>query len=97
MFLSKIEKVYQIDDMCDIEILFKGILRRSGDYTRYFIRFTFRDNVTLVWGECLTLRKASDKYRKCFAIIKEIIIPDIIDRSMITDESIDETTPMYTY
>ncbi len=79
----------------DIEILLKGVIRRDGDYTKYFIRFSFKEDDKLIFGECMSLRKASDKYRKCCAILKGIIIPDIIDSGMITDESVDETSPLY--
>jgi hypothetical protein len=78
----------------DMEILLKGVIRQGGDYTRYFIRFSFKEGDKLIFGECMTLRKASDKFRKCCAILKEIIIPDIIDKGMITDESVDETSPL---
>ena len=95
MFLSKVEKVYSIDDIVDIEVLLKGVIRQSADYTKYFIRMTFKGSEKLIFGECMSMRKASDKYRKCCAIIKGIIIPDIIDRGMITDETVDETAPLY--
>ena len=95
MFLSKVDKVYSIDDLVDIEVLLKGVIRQSSDYTKYFIRMTFKDGEKLIFGECMSLRKASDKYRKCCAILKGIIIPDIIDRGMITDETVDETAPLY--
>ena len=95
MFLSKIDKVYSIDELVDIEVLLKGVIRQSSDYTKYFIRFTFKNGEKLIFGECMSLRKASDKYRKCCAILKGIIMPDILDRSMITDETVDETTPLY--
>lgn len=78
----------------DIEILLKGVIRRDGDYTKYFIRFSFWEGEKLIFGECMSLRKASDKYRKCCALLKGIIIPDIIDRGMITDESVDESSPL---
>ena len=78
----------------DIEILLKGVIRRDGDYTKYFIRFSFREGEKLIFGECMSLSKASDKYRKCCALLKGIIIPDIIDRGMITDESVDESSPL---
>jgi len=89
-----VEKIYKIDELVDIEILLKGIVRRDGDYTKYFIRLSFREGEKLIFGECMSLRKASDKYRKCCALLKGIIIPDIIDRGMITDESVDESSPL---
>jgi hypothetical protein len=61
LFLSKKEKNYQIDELTDIEILLKGIERRTGDYRRYFIRLTFKNNEQCVFGECLTMRKISEK------------------------------------
>jgi hypothetical protein len=61
VFLSKIEKSYPIDELDDIEVLYKGYIRRSSDSTRYFIRFTFKDKSQLVFGECMSFRKASDK------------------------------------
>ncbi len=44
-----------------MEILYKGKVRRDGDYTRYYIRLTFTGKEQLVFGECLTLRKAAEK------------------------------------
>jgi hypothetical protein len=89
IFLSKVEKSYNLDDIVDIEVLYKGVIRHNSDSTRYYIRFTFKDTTKLVFGECMTFRKASEKYRRCFAIIKGIVIKDI-DRSVLTDETIDE-------
>ncbi len=108
IFLSKIEKTEKIEDLIDIEILLRGVIRHSGDFTRYHIRLTFKEKKQLLFGECLTLRKAADKvnfvkyrksynnqYRKCLAIMKGVIMPDVIDRGMVTDETIDETrTPL---
>jgi hypothetical protein len=42
-------------------VLYKGVIRRSSDTTRYFIRFTYKDKSQLVFGECMSFRKASDK------------------------------------
>jgi hypothetical protein len=89
IFLSKVEKSYNIDDLVDIEVLYKGVVKHNSDTTRYYIRFTFKDLSRLVFGQCMSFRKASEKYRKCFAIIKGIIIKDV-DRSVITDETVDE-------
>ena len=61
MFLSKIEKKFKLDDIIDIEIVLKGIIRRDGDYTRYHIRISFKDKETILFGECMTLRKVVDK------------------------------------
>ncbi len=47
--------------MTDLEILLKGIIRRNADHSRYYIRIKFNDKEELVFGECLTMRKASDK------------------------------------
>lgn len=63
IFCSKKGKTIQIDQLTDIEILFKGRIRRSGDYTRYFIRFTFRDGEKIEFGECLTFRRISEKVK----------------------------------
>ncbi len=63
VFLSKIEKSFKIDEMTDMEILYKGKIRRDGDYTRYYIRLSFKENESLVFGECLTLRKAAEKVK----------------------------------
>lgn len=92
MFCSKIEKINKIDEIIDIEIVLRGVIRRSEDSTRYYIRIRFKENNELIFGECMSVRKASDKFRKCIAILKGIVMPDIIDRGMVTDESKDETT-----
>ncbi len=47
--------------MTDIEIVLKGVIRRSADHSRYYIRISFKGNKKLIFGECLTVRKASDK------------------------------------
>lgn len=91
IFLSKKEKYKQLDDIKDIEILRKGIIRRGGgDTVRFYIRITFSDEDAMVFGECITLNTISMKYRQCMAILKELIVPDIISGGFITDETIDE-------
>jgi hypothetical protein len=42
-FLSKIEFVKYIDKLKKIEMVKKGVIRYSGDTTRYFIRYIFED------------------------------------------------------
>ena len=61
IFCSKIEKTFSIDEVDDLDIVLKGVKRRSGDHTRYYIRISFKDKKNLLFGECLTVRKASDK------------------------------------
>lgn len=61
MFLSKIEKTHKIEDIVDIEIVLKGVVRHSGDSTRYYLRFTFKDKEKILFGECMTLRRITDK------------------------------------
>lgn len=92
---SKIAKSYKIDDLIDMEIVLKGVIRRSADHSRYFIRLKFKgEGNFLEFGECLTIRKAASKFRKCVAILKGVVMPDIIDRGMVTDETIDESAPV---
>jgi hypothetical protein len=61
IFLSKVTKIYRIEDLLDMDVLYKGKIRRDGDYTRYYIRLFFKNNEELVFGECLTLRSAAEK------------------------------------
>jgi hypothetical protein len=63
-FLSKWEKQEKIDDLADIEILHKGRIRRSGDYTRYFIRFVFKSKNKICFGETLSFLTAQSKVNK---------------------------------
>lgn len=45
----------------------------------------------MVFGESVSLLKVELKYRQCVAIIKGLIIPDILTSNFVTDEVIDET------
>jgi hypothetical protein len=63
IYLSKKETVYQIDSLEDIEVVLKGRIRNNGDWTRYYIRLSFIGGDQLMFGECLTFRKASEKVK----------------------------------
>ena len=90
-FLSKEERAKPLSDVKDLEILRKGVIRRSYDSTNYYIRITFKDGSEMVFGESVSLLKVELKYRQCVAIIKGLIIPDILTSNFVTDEVIDET------
>ena len=90
-FLSKEEKGKLLSDFLDMEILHKGYINRGYDSTQFYIRITFKDQTTFVFGETVSFMRIEMKYRQCAAIIKGIVIPDIIDAGFITDEVIDET------
>ena len=90
-FLSKEERAKPLSDVKDLEILRKGVIRRSYDSTNYYIRITFKDGSEMVFGESVSLLKVELKYRQCVAIRKGLIIPDILTSNFVTDEVIDET------
>lgn len=90
-FLSKEEKGKPINEIKDIEIVRKGLIARSYDSTRLYIRIIFKDDSTLEFGETLSFLKIEMKYRQCVAILKGLIMPEVITDSFITDEVVDET------
>ena len=81
--LSKREIVKRIEEIVDIEIVNKGVIKIGLDTTKYYIRITFGDSVNFF--------SIQEKYKFLIASIKEVIIPDVITRDFVTDEVIDYT------
>lgn len=69
----------------------KGAIRRSGDTSRYVVRFRFKDKTKMVFGETQSFYEVQKKYRICMALLKGEIIPEMAKLGMLTDESYDET------
>jgi len=95
MFCSKKERVKKIDDVKDIEIVRKGIVKAQMDTTKYYIRITYNDDSKFDWGEAIHFINIDEKYRQTVALIKEIILPDVITDDYITDEAYDENYDNY--
>ena len=95
MFCSKKERMKKIDDVKDIEIVRKGIVKAQMDTTKYYIRITYFDDTKFDWGEAIHFINIDEKYRQTVALIKEVILPDVISDDYITDEAYDENYDNY--
>ena len=91
IFLSKREIVKRIEEIIDIEIVNKGIIKISLDTTKFYIRITFDDKTNFLFGDSVNFYSIQEKFKFIVASIKEIIIPDVITRDFVTDEVIDYT------
>ena len=89
--LSKREKVKRLEDIIDIEIVNKGIIKIGLDTSKYYLRITFDDKTNFLFGESVNFFSIQEKYKFLIASIKEVIIPDVITRDFVTDEVIDYT------
>ena len=89
--LSKREIVKRIEEIVDIEIVNKGVIKIGLDTTKYYIRITFDDKSNFLFGDSVNFFSIQEKYKFLIASIKEIIIPDVITRDFVTDEVIDYT------
>ena len=65
------------------------------DTTKYYIRITYNDDTKFDWGEAIHFINIDEKYRQTVALIKEVILPDIISDDYITDEAYDENYDNY--
>ena len=91
IFLSKREIVKRIEEIIDIEIVNKGIIKIGLDTTKFYIRITFDDKTNFLFGDSVNFYSIQEKFKFIVASIKEIIIPDVITRDFVTDEVIDYT------
>ena len=91
IFLSKREKVKRIEEIIDMEIVNKGIVKIGVDTTKFYLRITFDDKTNFLFGESVNFYSIQEKYKFLVASIKEIIIPNVITRDFMTDEVIDYT------
>ena len=89
--LSKREKVKRLEDIIDIEIVNKGIIKVGLDTSNYHLIITFDDKTNFLFGESVNFFSIQEKYKFLVASIKEIIIPNVITRDFVTDEVIDYT------
>ena len=94
IFLSKREVVKRIEEIIDIEIVNKGVVKIGLDTSKYYIRITFDDKSNFLFGDSVNFFSIQEKYKFLVASIKEIIIPDVITRDFVTDEIIDYTITM---
>ena len=91
VFLSKREKVKRLEEIIDLEIVNKGVIKRGLDTTKYYIRITFDDKSNFLFGNSVNFFSIQEKYKFLVASIKEIIVPDVITRDFVTDEVVDYT------
>ena len=89
--LSKRETVKRIEEIVDIEIVNKGVIKIGLDTTKYYIRIKFDDKSNFLFGDSVNFFSIQEKYKFLIASIKEVIIPDVITRDFVTDEVIDYT------
>ena len=89
--LSKREIVKRIEEIVDIEIVNKGVIKIGLDTTKYYIRITFDDKSNFLFGDSVNFFSIQEKYKFLVASIKEVIIPNVITRDFVTDEVIDYT------
>ena len=89
-FLSKIEFVKYIDKLKKIEMVKKGVIRYSGDTTRYFIRYIFEDKSILEFGKTFSFYEIQKKFRISKAILEGEVIKNMANLKYLTDESYDE-------
>ena len=89
-FLSKIEFVKYIDKLKKIEMVKKGVIRYSGDTTRYFIRYIFEDKSILEFGKTVSFYEIQKKFRISKAILEGEVIKNMANLKYLTDESYDE-------
>ena len=89
--LSKREKVKRLEEIIDIEIVYKGIIKIGIDTTKYFLRIKFDDKTNFLFGDSVNFFSIQEKYKFLIASIKEVIIPNVITRDFVTDEVIDYT------
>ncbi len=90
-FLSKIEFVKYIDKLKKIEMVKKGVIRYSGDTTRYFIRYIFEDKSILEFGKTVSFYEIQKKFRISKAILEGEVIKNMANLKYLTDESYDES------
>ena len=92
IFLSKREVVKRLEEIIDLEIVNKGIVKIGLDTSKFYIRITFDDKSNFLFGESVNFFSIQEKFRFLVASIKEVIIPNnIITRDFITNEVIDYT------
>ena len=89
-FLTKIEFVKYIDKLKKIEMVKKGVIRYSGDTTRYFIRYIFEDKSILEFGRTISFYEIQKKFRISKAILEGEVIKNMANLKYLTDESYDE-------
>ena len=89
-FLSKIEFVKYIDSLKKIEMVKKGVIRYSGDTTRYFIRYIFEDKSILEFGRTFSFYEIQKKFRISKAILQGEVIKNMANFKHLVDESYDE-------
>ena len=89
-FLTKIEFVKYIDKLKKIEMVKKGVIRYSGDTTRYFIRYIFEDKSILEFGKTFSFYEIQKKFRISKAILEGEVIKNMANLKYLTDESYDE-------
>ena len=89
--LSKREKVKRLEEIVDIEIVNKGVIKIGLDTTKYYIRINFDDKSHFLFGDSVNFFSIQEKYKFLVASIKEVIIPNVITRDFVTDEVVDYT------
>lgn len=81
----------KFNEVKDIDIIRKGIVRRDHDTSKYYIRIIFNDNSHFDFGSSVSFFTNEIKYRKCVAMLKGVIIPEVLTPDCVTDETVDET------
>lgn len=94
IFLTKIERVKQIDKLISVDMVKKGAKRFSGDFTHYIMRFVFSEGkgkFVMEFGNTFSYYEIQKKYRICKALLKGEVIQEQAKMFLLVDESYDET------
>ena len=68
--LSKRERVKRLEEIVDIEIVNKGIIKIGLDTTKFYIRISFDDKTNFLFGDSVNFFSIQEKYK--YAYIKSI-------------------------
>jgi len=83
--------VKRLEEIVDIEIVYKGVIKAGVDTTKYYLRINFDDKSNFLFGNSVNFFSIQEKYKFIVASIKEIIIPNVITRDFVTNEVVDYT------
>ena len=61
--LSKREIVKRLEEIVDIEIVNKGVIKIGLDTTKYYIRITFDDKSNFLFGDSVNFFSIQEKYK----------------------------------
>ena len=69
--LSKREKVKRLEDIIDIEIVNKGIIKIGLDTSKYYLRITFDDKTNFLFGESVNFFRYKKNINSLLPVLKK--------------------------